>query len=459
MKDIPLINQSITLREAINQINEGGFGFAFVVDDKKRLKGVVSDGDIRRALLNGISINDRIEKVMNKNPIKFYDYWDRKKIIESIEKLKKENKIPKLKTLLIPVISREGKIKKVIGIEPEKKFSFDLIKKRYKKTKKILVIGGAGYIGSVLTRMLLKRGYFVKVFDNLLYGDIGLRGIRSKNFKFLKGDITNISNIVEAIKDIDTVIHLGAIVGDPASKIKPRETLEINYFSTKTLGEIAKYLGVRKFIFASSCSVYGYKKTICNEETEPNPLSLYAETKLLSEKALLELKDNGFSPIILRFATAFGYSPRMRFDLVVNLLIAKAIKEKKITVYGNGKQIRPFIHIKDISRAIIKILEADDEKVSGQIFNVGSDKMNKSILEVAKEIKESVPKAEIVFLKEKEDNRNYNVSFKKIKKILNFDTKYDINYAVREIKEAFDRGEIKNFYDKIYSNFHSLKEK
>ncbi|MEO0294425.1 MAG: SDR family oxidoreductase, partial [candidate division WOR-3 bacterium] len=330
--------------------------------------------------------------------------------------------------------------------------------KRYKKTKKILLIGGAGYIGSVLTRMLLKKGYFVKVFDNLLYGDIGLRGIKSKNFQFLKGDITNISDIVEAIKDIDTIIHLGAIVGDPASKIKPRETLEINYFSTKTIGEIAKYLGVRKFIFASSCSVYGYKKTTCNEETEPNPLSLYAETKLLSEKALLELKDNGFSPIILRFATAFGYSPRMRFDLVVNLLIAKAIKEKRITVYGDGKQIRPFIHIKDISRAIIKVIEAE-EKLSGQILNVGSDKMNKSILEVAKEIKESIPEAEIVFLKEKEDNRNYNVSFKKIKEILNFDTKYDINYAVKEIKEAFNRGEIKNFYDKIYSNFHSLKEK
>lgn len=459
MKDIPLINLNKTLRETINEINESGFGLAFIVDNKKRLKGVVSDGDIRRALLKGISINDKVFKVMNKNPIKFYDYWDREKIIENIERLKKENIIPKLKTLLIPVISREGKIKKVIGIEPERKFFFDLVKRRYKKTKKILIIGGGGYIGSVLTRMLLKRGYFVKVFDNLLYGGTGLRGINSKNFKFLKGDITNISNIVEAMNDIDTIIHLGAIVGEPASNIKPRETLEINYFSTKTIGEIAKYLGIRKFIFASSCSVYGYKKTICDEETKPNPLSLYAETKLLSEKALLELKDSGFSPVILRFATAFGYSPRMRFDLVVNLLIAKAIKEKTITVYGNGKQIRPFIHIKDISRAIIKVLEADNGRISGEIFNVGSEKMNMSILEVAKKIKECVPEAEIVFLKEKEDNRNYSVSFKKIKKILKFDTKYYIDYAVKEIKEVFNKGEIKNFYSKIYSNFHSLKEK
>ncbi|MEN3043908.1 MAG: NAD-dependent epimerase/dehydratase family protein [Candidatus Hydrothermales bacterium] len=459
MDKLPLIHINKNLKDTIHIINETGLGLAFVVDSKKRLKGIVSDGDIRRALLRGASLGDKIEKIMNKRPIKFYEHWDRKKISVLIQKLKEENKIPKSKNLIVPVISKSKRIIKIVSIEPKRNFLFDFIPKKLKKTKKILLIGGAGYIGSVLTRMLLRRGYSVKIFDNLLYGNQGIVNIKSRRFKFFKGDLINTRDLVEAIQDVDLVVHLAAIVGDPSSRLKPRETLEINYFSTKNLGEVSKYLGIGKLIFASTCSVYGYKKEKCTEETEPSPLSLYAETKLLSEKALLDLKGDGFSPVILRFATAFGYSPRMRFDLVVNLLIAKALKEKKITVYGKGKQIRPFIHVKDIARAIIKVIEAPDYKVSGEIFNVGSDRMNLSILEVAEKIKKLIPESKIVLLREKEDSRNYSVSFEKIKKTLKFDIKYEIEHAVREIMEAFEKRKINNFYDRIYSNYHSLSER
>ncbi len=448
MIELPLVHYKKSVREAMEIINEHGLGIVFVIDEKKKLKGIATDGDIRRAILRGISINASIEKVMNRKPVKIYKNWSKEKILKFIDKLKRDNKIPKFKSLIIPVLTESKEICdiKIIHSESEEEISFSTSIHNLRKPRRILVIGGAGYIGSVLVRNLLRKGYYVKVIDNLLYGDKGISELYGrKNFEFLKGDITNISDIVEALKDVDSVIHLAAIVGDPASKIKPRETLEINYFSTKILGEIAKHLGISKFIFASSCSVYGFAKEECTEESKTNPLSLYAETKLLSEKALLELKGNGFCPVILRFATAFGYSPRMRFDLVVNLLIAKAIKEKKITIFGEGKQFRSFIHVKDISGAIIKVLEAPLGKVYGEIFNVGSEKLNMDIKSLSFEIKKYIPEAELVFLKEKEDNRSYKVSFEKIKRVLNFDTKYSIKEAVEKIKEVFEKGEIKNY--------------
>lgn len=220
------------------------------------------------------------------------------------------------------------------------------------------------------------------------------------------------------------------------------------------LGEIAKYIGIYKFIFASTCSVYGFREDACNEETEPNPLSLYAETKLMSEKALLELKGNGFCPVILRFATAYGLSPRMRFDLVVNLLIAKSLVEKEITVFGEGNQYRPFVHVKDISRAIIKVLESPPNVVNGEVFNVGSDDQNLSIRELAEKIKQKIPEAQLRFIKEKEDDRSYIVSFEKIRKKLGFIPKYTIEDAVEEIKNAFMRKLVKDYRDKKYYNIY-----
>lgn len=458
---LPIVYKNESIKKAMEVVNKYGFGIVFVVNRNNKLVGVATDGDIRRAILDGISINAKISDIMNKNPVKIYDFWSEEKLKDYLNSPNTKKKIPEFKALIVPILSEENKIMGIKAIYKDRRSDeYSLVApEKCPKPKRILVIGGAGYIGSVLVRLLLERDYYVKVMDNLLYGDEGIRGLYYKeNFEFLKGDITNISDVVEAMKDVDAVIHLAAIVGDPASRIKPKETLEINYFSTKMVGEVAKYLGVSKFIFASTCSIYGLKKGICTEETEPAPPSLYAETKLMSEKALLELKGNGFSPVILRFATAHGLSPRMRFDLVVNLLIAKALVEKEITVFGKGRQYRPFVHIKDISRAIIKVLEAPPDVVHGEVFNVGSDEQNLSIKELAEKIKQKIPDARLVFISEKEDDRSYRVSFKKIREKLGFRSKYTIENAVEEIKEALLKGHIKDYRDKRYNNYKSLRE-
>jgi len=457
----PIILENETIRKAMGIINQYGLGIVFVVNENKKLIGVATDGDIRRALLKGMSMNTPISEIMNRNPVKIYENWDENKIRKHLHSSEIRKKIPKFKALVIPVLAEDGRITGIKSVYKDSKSDKYILghPSKIPKIRKVLVIGGAGYIGSILVRMLLGKGYHVKVMDNLLYGDEGIRGLYDKeNFEFFEGDITNISDVVEAMKDIDAVVHLAAIVGDPASRIKPKETLEINYFSTKMLGEVAKYLGISKFIFASTCSVYGFKEDICTEETEPNPLSLYAETKLMSEKALLELKGDGFSPVILRFATAYGLSLRMRFDLVVNLLIAKALVDKEITIFGEGKQYRPFVHIKDISRAIIKVLEAPPDVVHGEVFNVGSDEQNLSIKELAEKIKQKIPDAQLKFIREKEDDRSYKVSFKKIREKLGFRPNYTIENAVEEIKETFMKRHIKDYRDKRYNNYKSLKE-
>ena len=269
---LPIVYKNESIKKAMEVVNKYGFGIVFVVNRNNKLVGVATDGDIRRAILDGISINAKISDIMNKNPVKIYDFWSEEKLKDYLNSPNTKKKIPEFKALIVPILSEENKIMGIKAIYKDRRSDeYSLVApEKCPKPKRILVIGGAGYIGSVLVRLLLERDYYVKVMDNLLYGDEGIRGLYYKeNFEFLKGDITNISDVVEAMKDVDAVIHLAAIVGDPARRIKPKETLEINYFSTKMVGEVAKYLGVSKFIFASTCSIYGLKKGICTEETDP----------------------------------------------------------------------------------------------------------------------------------------------------------------------------------------------
>lgn len=459
--EIPKIGKGADIKNAMNKINEVGIGIVFVEDESGRFVGVMTDGDIRRAILNGKSLDMKIDKIINKEPIKIHEGWSDEKTDTYLSSPKIRKKIPKMKALVIPILNDEEEI---VGI---KTIYSDGVNKKikskhteYYKPKKVLVIGGAGYIGSVLCRILLNDGYKVKVLDKLLYGDEGIKDLYyNENFELKKGDITNIRDIVEAMRDVDAVVHLAAIVGDPATDLKPQETLEINHFSTKILADIAKYLGISKFIFASTCSVYGFNDEVCKEETELNPLSLYGKTKMISEEILLDLEENGFYPVILRFSTAYGLSPRPRFDLVVNLLTAKAIKDNEIPVFGKGKQIRPFVHIKDISKAIKKSLEADPKDVSGEIFNVGTEEQNLSIDELADTIHNNVKNSELKYIKEKEDDRSYSVNFDKIREVLNFETEYSIEDGIKEIKEAFENGTIEGEYtDQRYSNYKSLKQ-
>ncbi len=400
-----------------------------MVNNKNKIIGVVTDGDIRRAILEGISINEKISRIMNRNPITL-KVGQEPIFSEEVFKI-----IPAGNSLKIPILDEDNRIKDLFFLYPkEKQFSISSnIRKEH--IKKVLVVGGAGYLGSILVRKLLERGYKVKILDALLYGEDGVLDLKkNKNLEFVKGDMRNIHDVVDAISGVDAVIHLAALVGDPACKSTPREAIELNYFSTKLLAEICKYNQINRFLFASTCSVYGAStgEELLNEDSQLNPVSLYAEMKINSEKALLEMADGNFSPTILRMPTLFGVSPRIRFDLVINLLTAKAIVDKNITVFG-GQQWRPFLHLEDAAEAYILCLEAPIEKVNKKIYNVGSEINNYKIIDIANIIQKIVPDARITIDESNSDKRNYKISFERFKSAFNFEARKSVEDGIKEV--------------------------
>ena len=281
----------------------------------------------------------------------------------------------------------------------------------------ILVIGGAGYIGSVLVRQLLARGYRVRVLDRLMFGRGPVRDLSLlPGFELLPEDFRNVHILAKAVQQMDAVIHLGAIVGDPACALDERATRETNYEATALVAQTAKDLGVSRVIFASTCSVYGTSNHTVDETAIPRPLSLYAATKADSEKILLASASDSLHPTVLRIGTAFGWSHRPRFDLAVNLLTARAQIEGKIVVY-NSDQWRPFVHARDIGSAFCRVLEAPLGKVSGQVFNVGSNETNHQLADVARTIRRVFPEVSVLY-ESNSDRRDYRVSFDKIRGVL-----------------------------------------
>jgi nucleoside-diphosphate-sugar epimerase len=324
-----------------------------------------------------------------------------------------------------------------------------------RETKNVLIIGGAGYIGSSLSRQLLDAGYKVRVLDSLMFGDGVISSlIGQPNFELLRGDFRHVESLVKAMRGIDAVVHLAAIVGDPACTIKADLTTEINYAATRMVIEVCKGADVNRLLFASTCSVYGASDFLMDERSAPNPISLYAQTKLDSERAFLEAKSATLHPTCFRLATVFGLSPRPRFDLVVNLLTARAVQDGKIMIF-NQEQWRPFIHVNDVARAFACALQAPISVVSGEIFNVGSYHLNYSLGQVAEKIREHVPAVEIEY-KENPDKRNYRVSFDKIHSYLGFVCHTRLEEGIAEIKEAIESGLVKDYRDKVFSNYEYL---
>lgn len=460
-----LVNKNSSIKKTMKVIDRGALGIAFVVDRGKKLFGVVTDGDIRRAILKGINIENSIQEITNKKPITINQNFGEREIGELKSNKDIKKRIPINGSLKVPVIDEQRHIKDIIFIYADQKKN--LFATNYKPKfsregiKKVLLIGGAGYLGSVLCPKLLKKGYRVRVLDNLTYGDEGIRELyKNKNFEFLKGDIRSISNVIEAINDMDAAIHLAAIVGDPACSIDPKRTIEINYLSTKAIAEACKFNQINKFLFASTCSVYGASKNPgerLKETSFLNPISLYAETKLKSEEGILSLADENFSPTIFRFATLYGVSPRMRFDLVVNLLTAKAMIEKKIAIFG-GEQWRPNLEVSDAAEACCLWLESSIEKSGGQIFNVGENSQNYKILEIGKIIKKVIPDIKMEIKKEEGDVRDYNVSFEKVSNILNFKAKKTVEEGVLEMKALIQNQGIKDFNNPKYNNYRFLSK-
>ena len=307
---------------------------------------------------------------------------------------------------------------------------------------KILITGGAGYVGTVLVSQLLMQDYKVRVFDNLMQGGAQLIPFfGSKNFEFQKGDIRNIEDVKKAVEGQDVIIHLAAIVGYPACRKDPALAEDVNVGGTKNLVSVVS--ANQKIIFSSTGSNYGAVEDICTEETPLNPLSLYGQTKTIAEKFLT---DRG-NAIVYRFATGFGVSPRLRLDLLVNDFAYKAQTEGYLVVYEKNFR-RTFIHVQDMARAFIFGIENFD-KMNNQVFNVGSESLNCSkedICEVLKKrIKLYVHYAEVG---NDEDKRDYTVSYKKINS-LGYQTAITLEEGIDSLLEAFKVLSIKNQYSNV----------
>jgi nucleoside-diphosphate-sugar epimerase len=322
----------------------------------------------------------------------------------------------------------------------------------------ILIVGGAGYIGSILCRKLLAQVFRVRVLDSLLYGDSAVRDLYNHpRFELHTGDCWHIQSVVGALAGVKSVVHLAAIVGDPACEQNRQSALEINYAATRMLIEIAKGNHVERLVFASSCSVYGATDLLMDEKSKVQPISLYAETKVDSENALINAGTNEFHPTILRFATVFGHSPRPRFDLVVNLLTAKAYKDRLITIF-NGQQWRPFIHVSDVAEGILAALRAPIALVSHQIFNVGDSRLNHTLSEIAEKVQMAFPDTQIENV-ENSDRRNYRVSFEKIHRELGFQCTTTLDEGIREMQKAFEDQTVTDHTDIRYHNQRYLDQK
>lgn len=318
----------------------------------------------------------------------------------------------------------------------------------------VLVIGGAGYIGSHTVELLLDAGHQVRILDRLMYGKEAIQEfLHNPDFELIQGDTTDIAKLTQAMKGASAVVHLAGLVGDPACAVDADFTRHTNIIATRMAKEVAHSMGIQRFVFASSCSVYGVsEKEVC-ETDELNPVSLYAQTKTDSERELLFSQRDDFFVTILRFATVFGHSRRPRFDLVANLFAAQAMTDGLITVIGPD-QWRPFIHVRDLARAIVLVLHGELVLVQGQIFNVGDKRLNMTILQLGKTVQSVCSRYREVEISVKDapqDLRNYAVSFEKIRSMLGFQAETLMESGVEELAASLHRGDL-HYRDQLYSN-------
>jgi len=310
---------------------------------------------------------------------------------------------------------------------------------------RVLLTGGAGYLGSILTRKLLKKGYTVRILDNFLFGKESIQNIiADKNLEIEEGDIRDLVAISRSLKDVDIVVHLASVVGTQSAELDPKTSMEVNYLATRNIADLCKLYKIKQLVFASTCSVYGAQSDqIISENSEVAPLDSYGESKFQSERAILQAYDY---PTILRLGTLFGASYRMRFDLAINLFLAQALNKEKITVFG-GNQWRPFLHVADAAEAFSFVLEKQMEGTYNVVWK------NLTINEMTREVTKLIP-TKTTLSKDIVDKRNYKVSGAKLESF-GFKASKDIAYTAKHFKSEI-LIDVKNYKKEKYSNYKSF---
>ena len=330
----------------------------------------------------------------------------------------------------------------------------------------VLVTGGAGYVGSGLLRELLSEDYYVTCVDKLMFGGESLLDIwHNKNFTFIKCDVNDWNSFNKILSDnnFDAVIHLAAIVGDPACKLHSDLANKTNWDSSKWLIDKCKEIGISKFLFASTCSNYGKMddpESYVDEDSKLAPVSLYAELKVKFEQYMLNemTKSDDFVPTSLRFSTVYGLSPRMRFDLTVNEFTKDLALDRELVIFGE-QFWRPYCHVKDFSNAFITVLKSPTEKVAYNVFNVGDTQENYTKQMLIDEIKKVLPESKIKYVEKNEDPRDYRVNSDKIKRELGFEITMRVSDGIKEVKRMVQEGVVQDPEDQKYYNIpHERKD-
>lgn len=300
----------------------------------------------------------------------------------------------------------------------------------------ILVTGSEGYIGTVLLPMLQAEGYTVTGMDTAYFAHGNLDRSPPPVHRLIRTDIRNV--VAKDLEGIDAIVHLAGLSNDPLGKLDESLTLEINYHASERLAVLAKDAGIRRFVFASSCSLYGAADKVLTEDDPANPQTAYGKSKILTEDALRAMATSDFCPVFLRNATAFGFSPRMRFDIVVNSLTGFAHTTGRIQILGDGTPWRPLVHVRDICQAVILALSAPENSVRAQAFNIGSDRENYQIRSIADHVQKHYPDCEVSIAQTNaNDTRNYMVSFEKAGQILGFGAQWTLAAGIAELKQAY----------------------
>ncbi len=324
---------------------------------------------------------------------------------------------------------------------------------------RILVTGGGGYLGVWVTRKLLEEGCSVRIFDRFCYGHSVLDTVSpSPLLEVIQGDIRRLQDAPQLFEGVDAVIHLAGLANDPSCDLDPEMALDVNVESTVELAKQAMQAGVSRFVFASSCAVYGQGVfELLDEESPANPVSTFGKTKLQAEQALLSMNEGDFEPVVLRLATLFGWSPRMRFDLAINQMVATAMRQQRIIVRGGGEQWRPFLHVQDAAECMSLLVQAPVKKVRGEIFNVGADEQNIRIRALAEKVADRFSGVTVEAPKDDDDLRTYRVQFSKIEERLGFKCTHGMVEGIDEIRVALENAAFDPFSEE-YFNAKRMKQ-